>query len=46
LEKFPAMTMGVLWRGEASPLVRAVIQELRRYAHDAFPDWIVPDRLA
>jgi DNA-binding transcriptional LysR family regulator len=45
LEKFPAMTMGVLWRGEASPLVRAVIQELRRYALETFPDWIVPERL-
>jgi len=46
LEGFPAMTMGVVWRGEASGLVHTVTQELRRYAHTTFPDWIVPDRLA
>jgi DNA-binding transcriptional LysR family regulator len=46
LEGFPTMAMGVVWRGEASPLVQAVIQELRRYCRDTFPDWIVPDRPA
>ena len=46
LEGFPTMAMGVLWRGEASTLLQAVTEELRRYSRDTFPDWTVPDRLA
>jgi len=45
LEGFAPMTMGVLWRGEPSALTRAVILELQHYAHRAFPDWAVADRL-
>ena len=45
LEGFEPMTMGVVWRGEPSPLVRAVMGEVRRYAHAAFPDWAVKDEL-
>lgn len=45
LDGFPPMTMGALWRGELSPLLRAVIREIRSYAHRAFPDWAVVDEL-
>jgi DNA-binding transcriptional LysR family regulator len=45
LERFEPMTMGVLWRGALSPLVRAVIAGVQRYSHETFPDWSVPDKL-
>ena len=30
---------------ELTSAVRVVIDELRRYAHETFPDWVVHDRL-
>ena len=45
LDGFEPMTMGALWRGEPSPLVRSVIEEVRRYSHETFPQWAVPDDL-
>lgn len=45
LEGFAPLTMGALWQGELTDLVRTVINEVRAYSHRAFPDWVVPDQL-
>ncbi len=45
LEGFEPLTMGLMWRGEPSPLVRAVIEAVRNYSHDTWPDWAVADKL-
>lgn len=45
LDGFTPMTMGVLWRGDPSRLVRAVIEAVRNYSHDTWPDWAVADKL-
>jgi DNA-binding transcriptional LysR family regulator len=45
LEGFEPMTMAALWRGEPTPLIRAVIEEMRRYTHESFPAWACADRL-
>ncbi len=45
LDDFEPMTMGALWRGEPSPLIRAVIEEMRRYTHATFPDWACAEKL-
>jgi DNA-binding transcriptional LysR family regulator len=45
LDGFEPMTMGVLWHGDPPPLVRAVIEEVQRYSHESFPQWIVDDTL-
>jgi DNA-binding transcriptional LysR family regulator len=42
LPGFAPMTMGVVWRGEPSDLVRAVIREVQHYSHITFPPWAVP----
>ncbi len=39
LEGFTPMTMGVLWRGEPSALVRAVLDEVERYSQETWPEW-------
>jgi DNA-binding transcriptional LysR family regulator len=39
LEDFEPMTMGALWRGEPSALVRGAIEEVQRYSRETFPDW-------
>ena len=44
LDGFEPMLMAVLWSGEPPPHVRAAIEELRRYADAAFPDWKCADR--
>ena len=46
LEGFEPLTMGLMWRGEPSALVRAVIEAVRNYSHDTWPDWAVADKLA
>ena len=38
LEGFAPVTMGALWRGEASPLARAVIEGVRAYARETWPE--------
>jgi DNA-binding transcriptional LysR family regulator len=43
LEGFEPMTMGVLWRGEPGPLVRAMIEEAQRYARETWPAWTVTE---
>ena len=45
LDDFAPMRMAVLWRGEATPLVRAAVEEVQRHAHGAFPAWACADRL-
>jgi DNA-binding transcriptional LysR family regulator len=45
LDGFEPMTMGALWRGEPSELMRAVIREVRHYSHKTFPDWAVADKM-
>jgi DNA-binding transcriptional LysR family regulator len=45
LDGFEPMTMGVLWRGQPSELMRAVIREVRHYSHQTFPDWVVADKV-
>jgi DNA-binding transcriptional LysR family regulator len=39
LSGFTPLTMGLLWRGEPSPQVRLLIDELRRYSRATWPDW-------
>ena len=39
LEDFEPMIMGVLWRGEPSPIVRGAIDEVQRYSHETWPEW-------
>ena len=45
LEGFEPMTMGLLWRGEPSELVRAAIAEIQRYSRDTWPEWALADEL-
>jgi DNA-binding transcriptional LysR family regulator len=45
LDDFEPMTMAALWRGELLPLLRAVIEEMRRYSHATFPEWACTDSL-
>ncbi|MBI5770992.1 MAG: LysR family transcriptional regulator [Verrucomicrobia bacterium] len=43
LDGFEPMLMAVLWRGEASALLREVVEGVQRYAHETFPDWKCAD---
>ena len=45
LEGFAPMTMGLLWRGEPSELVRAAIVEIQRYSRETWPEWAIADEL-
>ena len=45
LEGFEPLTVGVLWRGELTGLLRMMIHEIRSYAHRTFAGWEVPDDL-
>ena len=45
LPNFEPMTIGVLWRGEPSPLVRAAIEVVQGYARETWPDWACQDEL-
>lgn len=45
LEGFEPMTMGLLWRGEPSDLVRAAIAEIQRYSRATWPQWAITDEL-
>ena len=45
LDGFEPMTMAVLWRGELLPVMRAVIEEMQRYARATFSDWACADEL-
>lgn len=39
LPDFTPMAMGVLWRGEPSPLVRALIEKVMTFTRATWPDW-------
>jgi DNA-binding transcriptional LysR family regulator len=41
LDGFAPITMGALWRGEASEAVQAAIDGVREYAQAKWPDWVV-----
>jgi DNA-binding transcriptional LysR family regulator len=45
LEGIEPMTMGLLWRGEPSELLRAAIGEIQRYSHETWPEWAIADQL-
>jgi DNA-binding transcriptional LysR family regulator len=45
LEEFEPLTMGALWRGEPSALVRTAIDEVQRYAQETFPQWACADAM-
>ena len=45
LPGFDPMTIGVLWRGEPSPLVRTAIEVVQGYAREIWPDWACRDEL-
>lgn len=45
LPGFDPMTIGVLWRGEPTPLVRAAIDVVQGYARETWPDWACADEL-
>ena len=36
---FAPMTVGAVWRGEPSPLVRALIEVVQGYAREQWPEW-------
>jgi DNA-binding transcriptional LysR family regulator len=40
LPGFSPLTMGALWRGQASETVQAVIEGVRTYAKTKWPDWV------
>ena len=46
LTGFEPMSIGVVWRGEPSPLVRSLIEVVQVYAREAWPEWAVADKLA
>jgi len=43
LDGFAPVTMGALWRGEATPLVKAAIDGVRAYAKVTWPDLVYED---
>jgi DNA-binding transcriptional LysR family regulator len=43
LEGFEPMTIGMLWRGEPSLLVRCVLEEAQSYARATWPKWALND---
>jgi DNA-binding transcriptional LysR family regulator len=45
LEDFEPMTMGLLWRGEPSPLVRSVIEGVQRYSRETWPELFIDDAI-
>ena len=45
LDGFEPMTMGVLWRGEPSPLMRATLEAVRQYSQETFSTWAVTDKV-
>lgn len=44
LADFEPMVMGLLWRGEPTGVVQAMIDEARRYAHETWPKWAAEKR--
>jgi len=44
LDGFDPMVMGVLWRGEPTPIVQSLIEEVRRYSHETWRNWAAEER--
>lgn len=44
-DAFKQMELGAVWNGEPSPMVRAVVAEMQRYALQTWPDWANPEKL-
>ncbi len=40
LEGFDPVEVAIMWQGEATPLIRLVLEEARRYACELWPDWV------
>ncbi|MDO8540360.1 MAG: LysR family transcriptional regulator [Opitutaceae bacterium] len=38
LEGFDPVEIVAIWRGEPTPMIRAIVNESRRYAHEKFPE--------
>lgn len=45
LEDFDPIMMVALWHGEPTPVIRAVLEELQRYAREHLPQWACDDKL-
>ena len=45
LAGFDPMTVGAVWRGEPSPLVRSLIEVVQGYARETWPEWACRDEL-
>lgn len=43
LEGFAPVTMGAIWRGDASELVQSAIDDVKAYARARWPDWACED---
>lgn len=43
LKDFSPVTVGALWRGELTPLNRAMLEAVRSYATERWPDWVAAD---
>ncbi len=43
LKDFSPVTVGALWRGELTPLNRAMLEAVRSYAKERWPDWVAAD---
>jgi DNA-binding transcriptional LysR family regulator len=44
LDGFDPMIMGLLWRGDPSPVVQAMIDEVRRYSRETWPTWAAAEK--
>lgn len=45
LTDFPPVTMGALWRGDLSPVTRAMIEQVHAYAQKTWPTWASEETL-
>lgn len=46
LDDFKPMSVGLMWKGEPSELVRSALIELQRYTRETWPEWSIDDELA
>ena len=45
LDDFDSVEIAALWSGELTPLVRALLEEAKRYVAQQWPDWVSHDKL-
>jgi DNA-binding transcriptional LysR family regulator len=43
LPGFAPVTMGLLWRADPSPMLRALIEEVQRYSRETWPTQFVEE---